>query len=162
MINRRQLLALVTIALFGVLPLVAQQAQNPDKQKEIGGKFLCMCGCNQVLTQCNHVGCTTSASMLKQIDQSITRGESEQAITDALVSQFTSKVFAEPPKTGFSIVAWAMPVFYFLIGLALVVFVILRWRRPEAAPAAISPAASGAQNDALARARERVDRETED
>ena len=72
---------------------------------------MCMCNCNQVLTQCNHVGCTTSTAMLKQIDQAVARGDSEEAITQAFVQEFGTKVYAEPPHSGFSLVAWSMPPF---------------------------------------------------
>jgi hypothetical protein len=61
-----------------MFPIVAgaRQAQaSTSRGQSIGGKFMCMCGCNQVLTQCNHVGCTTSTGMLKQIDDAVTRGD---------------------------------------------------------------------------------------
>ena len=90
---------------------------------------MCMCNCNQVLTQCNHVGCTTSTAMLKQVDQAVARGDSEDAITQAFVQEFGTKVYAEPPHSGFSLVAWSMPAVYLAIGLVLVLFVISRWRK---------------------------------
>src|SRR5208283_4104984 len=132
MIKRRNLLALVFVAALSVLPLIAQQQQT-DRVKAIGGKFQCMCGCSQVLTQCNHVGCTMSASMLKNLGDWVNRGDSEATITQAFVQQFGTTVYAEPPKSGFSMIAWGMPIFYFVVGAALVIFVISRWRkRPQA------------------------------
>src|SRR6266853_199158 len=83
------------------------QAQQTDRAKQIGGKFMCMCSCNQVLTQCNHVGCTTSASMLKELDGWVARGDSETVITSAFVQEFGTKVYAEPPKSGLSLLAWS-------------------------------------------------------
>src|SRR5205807_1012809 len=81
------------------------QAQQTDRAKQIGGKFMCICTCNQVLTQCNHVGCTTSASMLKELDGWVARGDSETVITSAFVQEFGTKVYAEPPRSGLSLVA---------------------------------------------------------
>jgi len=78
------------------------QAQQTSRAKQIGGKFMCMCTCNQVLTQCNHVGCTTSASMLKELDGWVARGDSETVITSAFVQEFGTKVYAEPPRSGLS------------------------------------------------------------
>ena len=115
MTKRRSLFVLALVIAMGVLPLVAQQ-QQADRVKAIGGKFLCMCGCSQVLTQCNHVGCTMSAGMLKELGQWVNRGDSEATITQAFVQQFGTTVYAEPPKTGFSLIAWAMPVIYFVAG----------------------------------------------
>src|ERR1700687_147705 len=107
-------------------------ADQTDRAKQIGGKFMCMCSCNQVLSQCNHVGCTTSTAMLKEVDQAVTRGDSEDAITQAFVQECGTKVYAEPPHSGFSLVAWSMPAVYLAIGLVLVLFVISRWRKRPA------------------------------
>jgi cytochrome c-type biogenesis protein CcmH len=143
-----------------VLPLTAQQ--QVDRAHQIGGKFMCMCGCSQVLTQCNHVGCTTSTAMLKEVDQAVARGDSEDAITQAFVQEFGTKVYAEPPHSGFSLVAWSMPAVYLAIGLVLVLFVISRWRkRPVHAPA-VSANHIGISSELLEKARARAARETQD
>src|ERR1700680_1016110 len=82
--KRRRLVALLALGLTGAstgVLSVPADAQGTSQDKQIGGKFMCMCGCNQVLTQCNHVGCTTSNSMLKELDQGVARGDSEDVIT---------------------------------------------------------------------------------
>jgi cytochrome c-type biogenesis protein CcmH/NrfF len=159
------LAALLGVAATTPLLISPLSAQNQvDRAHQIGGKFMCMCGCNQVLTQCNHVGCTTSTAMLKQIDQSVSSGASEDAITQAFVQEFGTKVYAEPPHSGFSMVAWSMPAVYLALGFALVVFVIGRWRkRPAPAPAISTPSnLGGFSPEALARARAQASRETQD
>ena len=156
----RLIAALSAIAFFAVLPLLAQQ--QADHVKEVGGKFQCMCGCNQILTQCNHVGCTTSASMLKELGMMVNRGDSEDKITQAFVQKYGTTVYAEPPKSGFSLVAWLMPGFYFLIGAAIVVFFINKWRKQAPAPAAVAPAGVHISPEAYERARSQADRDTED
>jgi cytochrome c-type biogenesis protein CcmH len=139
-------------------------AQQTDRAKQVGGKFMCTCGCSQVLTQCNHVGCTTSASMLKEVDQAVARGDSEEKITQAFVLEFGTKVYAEPPKSGLSLVAWTLPSIYLVTGTVLVIFVIVRWRKRNvylaAAPGA--SATSGVSAELLARARAQAARDTED
>jgi len=160
MINRRRIAPLLLIVGFAVLPLVAQQ--QADRVKEVGGKFLCMCNCGQILTQCNHVGCTMSASMLKELGVMVSRGDSEDKITQTFVQEFGTTVYAEPPKSGFSLVAWLMPVFYFLVGAAIVVFFIMKWRRQAPAPAAVAPAGVHISAEAYERARSQADRDTED
>jgi cytochrome c-type biogenesis protein CcmH len=156
----RLIAALLVIAFFAVLPLLAQQ--QADRVKEIGGKFQCMCGCNQVLTQCNHVGCTVSTSMLKELGAMVSRGDSEDKITQTFVQEFGTTVYAEPPKSGFSLVAWLMPVFYFLIGAAIVVFFINKWRKQAPAPVAVAPAGVHISPEAYERARSQANRDTED
>jgi cytochrome c-type biogenesis protein CcmH len=143
--------------------LEAQQADN--RAKQIGGKFMCMCSCNQVLTQCNHVGCSTSASMLKELNQAVARGDSETDITSAFVQEFGTKVYAEPPKSGLSLVAWSLPSIYLLFGTVLVVFVIWRWRHAMPRTATVSASlkrTAGISAQDLERARHRVTQETED
>jgi len=160
MINRRRIVPLLLFTSFAVLPLVAQQ--QADRVKQIGGKFQCMCSCGQVLTQCNHVGCTVSTSMLKELGAMVNRGDSEDKITQAFVQEFGTMVYAEPPKSGFSLVAWLMPGFYFLAGAAIVVFFINKWRKQTPAPAAVAPAGVHISPEAYERARSQADRDTED
>jgi cytochrome c-type biogenesis protein CcmH len=164
--TKRRLLA--AVALFSVaasLPLLVSPLpaqQQVDRARQVGGKFMCMCNCNQVLTQCNHVGCTTSTAMLKQVDQAVARGDSEESITQAFVQEFGTKVYAEPPHSGFSLVAWSMPAVYLAIGLVLVLFVISRWRkRPPPAVANVAQH-SGISRESLERARAQAARETQD
>jgi cytochrome c-type biogenesis protein CcmH len=152
--------ALFLVIGAGVLPLVAQQ--QADRVKSVGGKFLCMCGCSQVLTQCNHVGCTTSTAMLKELGERVNHGESDMQITQAFVTEFGTTVYAEPPKSGFSLFAWGMPIFYFVIGAVLVVFIINKWRKLPAPAAPGASATSHIPNEALDRARAQAARETED
>jgi len=159
---------LLLIAVLGVCasgpllitPVGAQQLS--DRAKQIGGKFMCMCGCSQVLTQCNHVGCSTSASMLKELDQWLAGGDSETAITQKFVQEFGTKVYAEPPKSGFSLVAWVMPSVYLLVGTVVVIFVISRWRKRPVQPVAATGSTAGISPELLARARAQAARETED
>jgi cytochrome c-type biogenesis protein CcmH len=165
MTKRRVAAVSLVIALSassGALLSSRLQAQQTDRAKQIGGKFMCMCTCNQVLTQCNHVGCTTSASMLKELDQAVARGDSETAITSAFVQEFGTKVYAEPPKSGLSLVAWSLPSVYLLLGTAVVIFVIWRWRSRALSPASIENRAPGISQQDLEDARRRVAQETED
>jgi cytochrome c-type biogenesis protein CcmH/NrfF len=167
MIKRRGIFLAIVLCVAGsvpmlVAPLPAQQSS--DRAHQIAGKFMCMCNCNQVLSQCNHVGCTTSSAMLKEVDQAVARGDSEDAITQAFVQEFGTKVYAEPPHSGFSLVAWSMPAVYLAIGLVLVLFVISRWRK-RSAPAVSTAAAAndrGISDETLERARLRAARETQD
>jgi len=146
--------------LFGCAGITAvfippAHSQQTDRAKQIGGKFMCMCGCNQVLTQCNHVGCTVSASMLKELDQGVARGDSEQSITQAFVQEFGTTVYAEPPKSGLSLIAWLLPSVYLLLGTGVVILVISRWRQRNIALLSSHGASSAASvsPELLARAR---------
>ena len=165
MIKRCVIFLTTVLCAAGSLPLLVSPlpAQQPsDRAHQIGGKFMCMCGCNQVLSQCNHVGCTVSTSMLKEVDQALARGDSEDAITQAFVQEFGTKVYAEPPHSGFSLVAWSMPAVYLALGLGLVLFVINRWRKRPAPAVRGAANNSGISPEMLERARLRAARETQD
>jgi cytochrome c-type biogenesis protein CcmH len=165
MTRTRRLFAIGILAAAAAAPLVIMPAgaqQPSDRAKQIGGKFMCMCGCSQVLTQCNHVGCTTSTAMLKELERSVARGDSEDAITQMFVQEFGTKVYAEPPKSGFSLVAWSLPSIYLALGTIVVVFVISRWRKPRGPAIASAGNAPRVSAEQLERARARAARETED
>jgi cytochrome c-type biogenesis protein CcmH len=166
MARGRTLIAIVVLLALAALPVLIAPVgaqQLSDRAKQIGGKFMCMCSCSQVLTECNHVGCTTSAAMLKELNQTLAAGGTEDTVTQAFLQEFGTKVYAEPPKSGFSLVAWSLPTIYLVIGTALVIFFISRWRkRPATEPAATTSAGRQVSPELLERARAQAARETED
>src|SRR5437763_11114615 len=126
--------------LFTVLTLLAPAANHlladqSDRTHQIGSKIKCMCnGCDQAAGKCYHVGgaysgpCDTAKTMLKEIDAHIATGMNDQQVLDAMIKQYGPLAYVEPPKTGFGLVAWLMPILYLLVGFALVVVVMKRWR----------------------------------
>lgn len=151
----RVAISLLALAAGGVLLVHGvAQAQQTDRAKQIGKRIFCMCNCGQILTACNHVGCTVSASMLKKLDQLVARGEADDLIVQSFVQEFGPPVDAEPPSKGISRIAWYVPGIALLAGFAIVLLIVVRWRRR---PAPEAPSVSG---DVLARARERADLET--
>ena len=63
-------------------------------------------------------------------------GDSEEQIEEALVAQFGEAVLASPPKEGFNLLAWALPLAGGAIAVAAVAVALRRWSRTPAAPAA--------------------------
>jgi cytochrome c-type biogenesis protein CcmH len=165
MTKARAIAVLMILAMFAVAPLLVVPVgaqQLSDRAKQIGGKFMCMCSCNQVLTQCNHVGCSTSTSMLRELNVALARGDSEDAVTQMFVQEFGTTVYAEPPKSGFSAVAWALPSVYLFFGTGVVIIVILRWRKHALQETGPAVGASGISAEMLERARAQASRETQD
>ena len=85
-------------------------AQQTDRAKQLGQKLFCACGCTQVLTACNHVGCTRSTAMLKELDARIARGDSDDLILQSFVQEYGEKVLTEPPNKGFNRLAVIAPI----------------------------------------------------
>lgn len=134
------------------------RAQQTDRAKMLGKKLMCMCGCNQVLTACNHVGCTVSSEMLKKLDLVVARNEPDDLTLQSFVQEYGLPVLAEPPAKGFNRVAWILPGLAFAVGLAIVLAVIAHWRRR----APVAPAGPNVPPEILARVRRQVNEETED
>jgi cytochrome c-type biogenesis protein CcmH/NrfF len=100
--------------------------------------------------------------MLKELNQSLARGDSEDTVTQMFVQEFGTKVYAEPPKSGFSLVAWALPSVYLFVGTGVVIFVIARWRKRPVQQTAPAGGAPGISAEMLERARAKASRETQD
>ena len=133
-------------------------AEQSDRVKEIGNRLMCVCGCNQVLLRCNHVGCTASTEMLKKLDQVAARNESVDLAVQDFVQEYGPVVLPEPPQKGFNRLAILIPAIAFVAGLAFVLMVIALWRR-RAPQAVTGPQVSP---ELLTRVRQQVHRDTED
>lgn len=71
------------------------------------------------------------------IAQRIEAGDDKQEIIDALVAEFGRGVLTTPPKEGFDLVAWIVPIALVVGGLAAIPFVTRSWarrRRDDLAP----------------------------
>jgi cytochrome c-type biogenesis protein CcmH len=172
MTKARTLIA--TFALLGAatLPLIVPVGaeQFSERAKRVGSQVNCMCGsCSMTAANCSHPGgefsgpCPTAKAMLQEIDQRGARGETDDQIMQAFVKEFGSTVYAEPPKSGFSLVAWVMPTAYLVLGALVVIFVISRWLKKSASEApAGSAAAIAVSPELLERARKLAEQETEE
>jgi len=158
--RRAYLAALIGIALLAAaIPLVVR-AQQTDRAKRLGGKLMCMCGCGQVLTQCNHINCPMSGPEMKELDARIGSGDSDDLIMQAFVQEYGEAVLASPPAKGFNALAWYLPGIAFAIGLGIVTLAIRQWRSRQVLRAATPPAPIS--DEMLERARRLADRETDD
>ena len=165
------LLGALTLMVSGARQVVADQN---DRAHQVGVKLKCMCGgCDQSAAKCYHVGgqysgpCDVAKQEIKEIEGHIAQGKGDEQILQAMIAEYGPLAYVEPPKTGFGLVAWLMPVLYLLAGTALVIVIMTRWRkRPTAVTASpADPGASGGIHvtpELLARARELAQRETED
>jgi cytochrome c-type biogenesis protein CcmH len=109
--------------------------------EKVGHELVCTCGCNQVLLECNHVGCQVSEKMRGQVAAGIQSGSSDEAILQSFVEQFGPTVLAAPTKTGFNRLAWITPWAIFALGLFAAVMFVRKWQaRQRPAPAAAIPA----------------------
>jgi len=116
---------LLSAALLSVFATGGDQARFNN----LGHQMICMCGCNQILLECNHVGCTYSDRMRNQLMAGLTRGDSETQVQQWFVQEYGLTVLAAPVNRGFGRVAWVTPFAVFLGALLVATLVIRNWRR---------------------------------
>ena len=125
--------------------------------EDLGHKLMCRCGCNQILLECNHVGCSYSEKMRQELMAALQGPDSDDLILQRFVQEYGGVVLAAPTTTGFNRVAWITPFLALGIGIFAVVWVVRRWKsRPPVPSAALSGGAIE-----LDEFRERARKETE-
>ncbi len=149
--TRNAKLRLAQLALIALLAMTFLGADTDARFNNLGHQLMCMCGCNQVLLECNHVGCTYSSRMRDELAAAIARGDSNSLILQSFVQKYGQTVLAAPTTRGFNRVAWIMPFLVFGVALALAVWVVRMWKsRPLAQPVP-RPKLEEAQLDQLRR-----------
>jgi cytochrome c-type biogenesis protein CcmH len=73
------------------------------------------------------------------IRERIAAGDTKSEIKSKLVAQFGPAVLAEPPKHGFDLLAWVLPIGGLLLGAAAVGWAAWRWSPRVREPAATGP-----------------------
>jgi cytochrome c-type biogenesis protein CcmH len=66
------------------------------------------------------------------IRQKVAQGESKAAIVRYFVDMYGEEILAAPPKKGFALAAWLLPLFVLLNGAGLIIVLTLRWTRNRA------------------------------
>lgn len=135
-------MALLVVALIALLGAGDDSARFND----IGHKMMCVCGCSQILLECNHVGCSYSDRMRSELMAAVNNGDSDTGIFQAFMQKYGTAVIAAPTTTGFNRVAWIMPYLMLAFGITLVVLIVRAWRnRPLVLPAGTPAPVSGAE-----------------
>jgi cytochrome c-type biogenesis protein CcmH/NrfF len=154
-IPRSRLLA----ALFMGVMVLLGAGDDSARLEKLGHQMMCMCGCNQILLECNHVGCTYSSRMREELAAAVDSGKDDNSVLQVFIAKYGSTVLAAPTKTGFDRIAWIMPYLALILGLGGVFVAVHHWhqRRPEAGR--VNDASTG--DPELERFRAQARRETE-
>ena len=135
MTARVVLVAAVVLASFAAT-VSAVAAPSPS---DLEAEFVCPT-CKTTLDQSD----SPIARRMKQvIRNSLAEGKTEAQIRDQLVAQFGPAVVAEPPKKGFDLLAWLVPLGILAAGAVGVGAIAWGWRRrraDEPPPAPLDPA----------------------
>jgi cytochrome c-type biogenesis protein CcmH len=100
---------------------------------DLGHQLMCICGCHQILLECNHVGCPDSDGMRNELMAGLTRGDSDSLVEQAFVQKYGPTVLAAPPTTGaVNRAAWIVPFLALFTGLIAVGAVVRAWKNRPA------------------------------
>ena len=94
--------------------------------------------------------------MQSEINERVTRNESDDLTLQAFVQEYGPTVLIVPPAKGFNIAAWVTPIVMPLLAIILVWVVVRRWRNKAALATASGPAIPA---EFLARARRETGRD---
>ncbi|HMI29190.1 MAG TPA: cytochrome c-type biogenesis protein [Gaiellaceae bacterium] len=142
-------LALVCIAALLVVPVARASEQHPS-QAELEGEVMCPV-CGTTLDQSS----SPAAQQIKRvIAAGIAAGDTKSEIKDRLVAEYGDAILAAPPRHGFGLLAWWLPIGGILVAAVVVGLGAWRWSRArEPAPRTVplDPALERRLDDELRR-----------
>ncbi len=129
---------------FAVAPTIAialllsMGATSPNvRYHRIGHELMCVCGCNEILAECNHDSCPDSPVELAELKADLAKGMTDHQIFAAFQAEYGATVLAAPMLTRFNMVAWIVPPLLLVLGIVGVMGLVRKWRlRAAAVPAA--------------------------
>jgi cytochrome c-type biogenesis protein CcmH len=151
-------LRIFQLLLIALLAIVFMGADTDARFNKLGHGLMCACGCNQILLECNHVGCTYSDRMRNELTAGLERGDSDSLVLQSFVQKYGNTVLAAPTTTGFNRIAWIMPFAVFGLSIILTVWLVRLWRAHAVAQPVPPPNLGAEQLDDL---RKKARQETE-
>jgi cytochrome c-type biogenesis protein CcmH len=142
-------LAVLLLAVLLLAPAARASDRHPS-QAELEGEVMCPV-CGTTLDQSD----SPAAKQIKRlIANRIAAGDTKREIKDRLVAEYGEAILAAPPREGFGLLAWWLPVAGILAAAALVGVGAWRWaraREPAAVGAPLDPALERRLDDELRR-----------
>jgi cytochrome c-type biogenesis protein CcmH len=127
-----KLLAVLAVALFLAAPAAASE-QHPTLA-DLEDEVLCPVCYPETLAQSD----SQAAQQVKRfISKRIAAGDTKSEIKRRLVADYGPQILASPPRHGFNLLAWALPLVGVLGGAGILGILAWRWtrvREPEPVP----------------------------
>ena len=160
MFSRRWLSGML-VCLLAVAMLGASSDDADARFGKLGHSMMCVCGCGQILLECNHVGCPDSSRMIGELHDQLAGPNgagADSLILNWFVAKYGATVLASPMRGGFDNVAWIVPIAVFLLAIFGTAMVVRMWF----ARTRMVPLAAGRRPAMIDSAlRDRIRRETE-
>jgi cytochrome c-type biogenesis protein CcmH/NrfF len=127
---RNRLMKIVALLSVAIVMLGAESSPGARFDK-IGHGMVCVCGCGQVLLECNHVGCPDSGRMIDELRQQVSLNSSDQIVYNWFAMKYGPTVLGSPMRGGFDDAAWIVPGAVFLLATLGVAFLINAWKKKQ-------------------------------
>ncbi len=133
---------------YSLLPTYAQEPSY-DEINEVAQELNCPTCAGISLSDCRTQTCT---QWKDQIGDLLAEGMTKQEVLDYFVTQYGSQVLQEPPKSGFTLGLWLIPVVAVLAGGVWLFYILRGWKKeePVLAAAAVSTASPIPQDNTQA------------
>jgi cytochrome c-type biogenesis protein CcmH len=103
--------------------------------------------CHESLAVANSPQADAERSYIRGL---IAQGETKQQILKSMVAQYGPDVLGRPPASGFNLTVYVLPPAILVIGIAILLITLPRWRRRTRAAAGRSPGKTPALDPAEA------------
>lgn len=136
--------------LFVALLAISFMGADIDARfNKLGHQLMCMCGCNQLLLECNHVGCGYSKRMRGELTAAMDRADSDSLVLQSFVQKYSNTVLSAQTASGLNVIAWIMPFAVFALATTIAVWLVRRRRERSVAQIGTTPRLSIAEFEAL-------------
>jgi cytochrome c-type biogenesis protein CcmH len=145
-----RLVSLLVLIALALAAASLARAAEPPRAADLEAELVCPV-CETTLDQSD---APVAQQMKSFIRQRIAAGDTEQEIKDALVAEFGPGVLASPPKSGFGLLAWLIPLGALAAGALTVGLLVYAWSRrrtPQQAEPPLDPDLERRVDEELAR-----------
>lgn len=132
-------LALLLTLIAGLAFTATASADGPvteDDVLDVERELTCPTCSNLRLDFCELAICHDMRSIIRE---RLEAGDSEQQVVDYFTSRYGDRVLVAPPREGFHVAVWLLPIAGVLLAAVGAFFVLRSWRRSPAPEHAVSP-----------------------
>ncbi len=129
-------LLLISLLLILTPPALAQEPDY-DRVNEIAKDLNCPTCTGINLADCRTQTCEQWRGQIADLVQ---EGYNDEEVLDYFSTRYGDQVLQEPPKQGFTLILWLLPIIVILAAGAWLVYTMRGWTNPEPAPVAVTTA----------------------
>ncbi len=137
---------------------VASAAVPYAKLRQVAERVSCQCGCSYTVGSCNMLNCHFRDPILQKISTGLEEGTPEDEVLEAVYEEYGGETRVEPRNEGFGRIGWIAPFASLAFGLAVVIWVMRRWRARTTARSR----ASEVPDDVMERYRAQIEEDLEE